>query len=263
MPKKVRWFVYPFLLGMLLNLNRMNQPFRLRTLSLKQFSPELEWKLREWSEGFLFFHPLWLVKRHDLKVLERNFPFRILTSWAPVAGTLEITAEPFDPALCLAWQYGEYLVNEQGTAWPKELWEQSLSVEIPHVPCFDIEASVQLFRMQSAGNSLRLALPFEKLFNLRKILFHQPGLRTVAAVFGQRGGVDVIRAEFETVKTKEKISFISSLGGLDKTLVVMRQLVSSLKSGQKLFIDATYDDKIIIRREQAAQSGSGDGRENI
>ncbi len=249
----VRFWFWAFLTGILLCLNDRFQPFRLRSMNLEGFSSDLEWTLREWSAPFLVFHPVWLLARQELRGLERLYPFTIKTKWSPFYGRLELTAIPFNPALRLIWHHTEYMASEDGTVWPTELWSRALSLEIPDVPCLNVASSFPLLEDSGTSSSTRLKVPLQWLLYVLRAPELLGDLKVSSLELLRRGGDDLLKCNIKNELNGNQISFLGRASGLEKSLLVVRELMSGKMSGISS-VDATYEDKIIVKKTPQAQA---------
>lgn len=247
MRKRLRWCIYSFLAGSFLYLNDRFQPFRLKSLQVENFSAEFETNLRDWSESFLNFHPAWLLAKSELKSYERQYPFTIETQWNPFRGALKLTAVPFVPAMRIVWQHAEYLIAQDGAAWRRDLWDKVLTAEIPQLPELRVGNSFPLLEDLGLNGVTRLTVSYQWLYSLQQTLLSQKDLKVSDVELLRRGGEDVVACVFENVGTKSQSSFIGKVSHLEKSLIVVRELTGA-KPEQKTSIDATYEDKIIIKK---------------
>ena len=230
-----RLYFLAFLAGSCLCLYEQFQPFHLKLLQLEDFSAETELALRNWSDSFLAFHPAWLLAKNDLKELERNYPLTIAAEWKAAQGILHLKAVPFEPAMKLIWHHTEYLTGKDGTAWRSDLWTRALSVEIPDLPVLNVGSTFPLMADSELDASSRL-----KVHDLE---------------LARRGGEDIVTCVFVPAQGKGRFSFTGLVSGLEKSLIVVRQLAGE-KPDQNIAIDATYADKIISRRENEPEAES-------
>lgn len=249
MQKRWRWCLYSFLAGSFLCLNDQFQPFRLKSMQVENFSPEFEVKLRDWSESFLNFHPAWIWAKGELRDYERRYPFTIETRWSPFRGALKLIAVPFVPSMKVIWQHAEYLIAPDGAAWRRELWDKTLTAEIPQIPEFRVGNTFPLLEGLGLNGKTRLTVSYQWLYSLRQTLFAQPDLKVSDAELLRRGGEDVVACVFENVRTKSRSSFVGKVSGLEKSLIVVRELTGA-SAEQQSAIDATYEDKIIIKKNR-------------
>lgn len=246
--KMFRRLVFSFLAGALWCAVDLYQPFHLKAMRVENFTSELEMSLRSWSETFLAFHPAWLFARSELTKLERQFPFTIKVSWSPFRGTLHLTAVPFKAAMKLEWQHEDYLIGEDGTAWPASLWQQSMKCEIPELPELLVDSRYPLLDNSGTSSSAKLKVPYDWLFGLWKTLSSLDSrLKCENAELLRRGGEDLISCSFRNDSDKTFISFIGRVSALDKSLLIVRELIRT-QPGKHIFVDATYGDKVIIRK---------------
>ncbi len=249
--KRFRWLFLPVLAGALWCFNDRCQPLRLRAMQLENFSPDLEKALRDWSETFLAFHPAWLLARSDLKKLEYQYPLTIETSWAPLHGTLHLTAVPFKAVLKLHWKHTEYFAGENGVIWRGELWRKSMKVDTPSLPELWVNSDYPLAEEGTLSSAAKLKVPFAWLWGLRQRLSSLDGkLKVLEAELLRRGGEDLVSCVFGNDADKSRIVFIGRVSLLEKSLLVVRELMHT-QSGENLFVDATYGDKVIVRKERA------------
>lgn len=241
---------FSLLAGSLLCLNDRFQPFRLRSLQVENFSPALEAGIRDWGDSFMSFHPSWLLAKSDLLSVEERYPLTIETSWKPFSGTLKLTATPISPVIKLNWQYGEYLVSESGKAWPVELWEESIDEDVPDVPEMSVGSSFPLLTDPSQERACDLKVPLDWLTSLYKTLTGQSGIDVLRLELTRRAGADAVDCVFEDKSKKCRVSFIGNVSGLDKSLVVVRELINT-HAGENISLDATYEDKIVVKKEQS------------
>ncbi|MGN0837469.1 MAG: hypothetical protein ACI4NN_00095 [Pyramidobacter sp.] len=246
--KLFRWLVLSFLAGALWCVCDRYQPFRLKAMKVDNFTPELEMMLRSWSETFLTFHPAWLLARSELKKLERRFPLTIKASWSPLRGTLQLTAVPFKASMKLEWQHADYLAGEDGTVWPVSLWQQSLKSEIPDLPSLLVNSKYPLLDENVSASSARLKVPYAWLFGLWQTLSSVDSrMKVENAELLRRGGEDLVSCSFRNDSDKTFISFIGRVSALDKSILIVRELIRT-QPGKHIFVDATYGDKVIIRK---------------
>ncbi len=245
------WFL-ALVVGSLLCLNDRFQPFRLRSMVLDGFSPELESSLRDWSATFLAFNPLWLLARQELRGLERLYPLTIKTEWLPFHGRLKLTAVPFDPALRLIWHHTEYMAAEDGTVWPTESWSRALNSVIPEVPCLNVASSFPLLEDSSTSSSTRLKVPLQWLLYVLRAPESFGELKISSLELLRRGGDDLLKCNIRNENNGNQISFLGRASGLEKSLLVVRELMSS-KMSEISSVDATYEDKIIIKKTLQTQ----------
>ncbi|MBQ8089298.1 MAG: hypothetical protein IJ233_01045 [Pyramidobacter sp.] len=250
-----RWFLFSFLAGSALCLYERCQPLHLKALRLNHFSAEAELALREWSDSFLSFHPAWLLAKKDLRALEKHYPLTVSPEWAPLRGELTLTAVPFAPSIKLNWRHADYLVGADGTAWRSELWTRALDVEIPELPVLNVGSSFPLLAESEQNASQRLKVPYTWLANLWTAMHSLKEARLSDLELARRGGEDIVTCTFAPVRGKGRFSFIGLVSGLEKSLIVVRKLIRE-EPDQKIAIDATYEDKIIIRRESAPETES-------
>jgi hypothetical protein len=247
MRKRWRWLLYALLAGSFLCLVDRFQPFRLRALKIKDLSPELEWSLREWSESFLSFHPGWLLRRGVLEELEARYPLKADVGWNPLSGTLTLTPVPFEPKMKVEWQHGEYLISEKGTAWRIERWEKALNLPVPKVPTLKVGNSFPLLSDLGINSSARLLVPFDWLYSVLESVKSRRDMTISEPELVRRGGEDVVICQIENLKKKSRASFIGLASKLDESLAVAAELMEA-KAGQNMTVDATYEDKVIIKK---------------
>ena len=226
-----RLYFLAFLAGSCLCLYEQFQPFHLKLLQLEDFSAETELALRNWSDSFLAFHPAWLLAKNDLKELE------------------------FEPAMKLIWHHTEYLTGKDGTAWRSDLWTRALSVEIPDLPVLNVGSTFPLMADSELDASSRLKVPYAWLSDLWTALHSLQGVKMHDLELARRGGEDIVTCVFVPAQGKGRFSFTGLVSGLEKSLIVVRQLAGE-KPDQNIAIDATYADKIIIRRENEPEAES-------
>lgn len=231
-------------------LNEQYQPFRLRSMVVENFSPDLEKTLRSWSDSFLAFHPAFLVARGELKKLEHQYPLFVDTRWSPLHGTLHLTAIPFVPAIKLEWQHAEYLASEDGTVWPSELWSRSLSLQIPQTPVLKVGSSFPLLESSTDNAATRLKVRCSDLLDLQRRFTSLDHISFSDLELFRRGGEDIVSCVFKAEKTKKQITFLGRVTGLDKSLLVVKEVLNS-DTGRYVRLDATYADKIIIKKDSA------------
>lgn len=247
MRKKLRYCIYSLLMGFFLCLNDHFQPFRLKSFQIENFSTEFETVLRDWSESFLSFHPAWFLAKNELKNYERQYPFVIKTQWAPFRGTLKLTAVPFIPAMKIVWQHAGYLVAQNGAAWRCDLWNKALAADIPRLPELRVGNTFPLLENLGLNGVTHLKVPYQWLYSLRQTLFSQKDLKVSDVKLLRRGGEDVVTCVFENLVTQSRSSFIGKVSHLEKSLIIVRELTGA-KPEQKTSIDATYEDKIIVKK---------------
>ena len=250
-----RLYFLAFLAGSCLCLYEQFQPFHLKLLQLEDFSAETELALRNWSDSFLAFHPAWLLAKNDLKELERNYPLTIAAEWKAAQGILHLKAVPFEPAMKLIWHHTEYLTGKDGTAWRSDLWTRALSVEIPELPVLNVGSTFPLMADSELDASSRLKVPYAWLSDLWTALYSLQGVKMHDLELARRGGEDIVTCVFVPAQGKGRFSFTGLVSGLEKSLIVVRQLAGE-KPDQNIAIDATYADKIIIRRENEPEAES-------
>lgn len=224
------------------------QPFHLRTLRLEGFSAETELAIREWSDSFLAFHPAWLLAKKDLSALGRTYPLTVSSQWSPMQGALSLTAVPFSASMKLVWHHADYLTSQDGTTWRSEQWTRGLSAEIPNLPELRVGSRFPLMEESDLNASLRLKVPYAWLAELWEKMHSIPGVKPEGLELNRRGGEDVVACVFVPDHGKGRFSFIGLVSGLEKSLIIVGKLTKD-KPDQSVFIDATYEDKIIIRRE--------------
>ncbi len=246
------WF-WSILAGALLCLNDRFQPFRLKSMQLENFSSDLERTLRDWSETFLAFHPAWVLARQELDEIERRYPISVRTEWSPLRSALKLTAVPFVPAMKLRWHHTEYLAAADGTVWQSELWNKALSLEVPDVPELDVGTGFPLLEENGAASPTRLNVPFQWLFDVWRAPSALGDLKVSGLELLRRGGDDLIKCVIKNEKNGNQISFLGRVSGLEKSLLVVRELMSG-KTTETSSIDATYEDKIIIKKTQKPRS---------
>lgn len=244
-------YLLPFLAGVCLCLFDRFQPFHLKTLKLNNFSPEAELTLRDWSGSFLRFHPAWLLARKDLSEFERHSPLTVKAEWSPWRGSLELTAVPFVPTMKLVWRHNDYLAAPDGTVWSGELWRKSLSLDFPDVPELNVGATFPLLREFEGDDSSRLNVPYDWLRSLWTGMNALRGVKPSNLFLTRRGGEDVVTCVFYPEKGRGRFSFMGNVSGFEKSLVVVRELIDE-RPDANVAIDATYEDKIIIRRENGS-----------
>lgn len=248
MQRKWPCFLMSFLAGACLCLNDRFQPFHLRSLRIKDFSTEAEMSLRDWGDSFLGFHPAWLLARKDLREFERKYPLKVKADWTPWRGELELTAVPFVPSMKLVWRHSDYLVAEDGTAWRGELWRQSMSLDFPELPSMDVGASFPLMKESDGSSYSRLNVPYGWLHSLWTGMHALKDVKVDDLLLARRGGEDVITCVFQPTKGGGHFSFTGNVSGYEKSLMVVKELIDE-RPDVNMSIDATYEDKIIIRRE--------------
>ena len=248
MGKHARWIFCSFLLGSLLCANDRFQPLHLKALRINGFSPELEAGLRDWGDSFMDFHPAWLLARSDLRSLENRYPLTVDSSWNPFTRTLELTAVPIVPLMKVVWQYGEYIVSPDDRAWPRSLWEESLEEGVPELPTLKVGSTYPLFDGDRSG-AVKLKIPAQDLYSLYGLMASPKGLEVRDLELSRRGGEDTVNCVFADKTKKCTITFIGNVSGLEKSLSVVRELVNT-HAGENISLDATYRDKIIIKKGQ-------------
>jgi len=252
---RIRWLFLSFLAGVSLCLYERYQPFHLKALRLENFSAEAELALREWSDSFLAFHPAWLLAKKDLRELEKHYPLTVSPDWKPLRGELTLTAVPFTPALKLEWHHADYLAGEDGVAWRSDLWTRAMNVEIPELPVLSVGSSFPLLADSDRDASQRLKAPYTWLADLWTAMHSLKEAKLSDLELTRRGGEDIVTCVFTPARGKGSFSFTGRVSGLEKSLIVVRELIRE-KPDQKLVIDATYEDKIIIRRETEPETES-------
>ncbi len=255
MSGRIRWLFLSFLAGVSLCLYERYQPFHLKALRLENFSAEAELALREWSDSFLAFHPAWLLAKNDLRELEKHYPLTVSPDWKPLRGELTLTAVPFTPALKLVWHHADYLAGKDGVAWRSDLWTRAMNVEIPELPVLSVGSSFPLLADSDRDASQRLKAPYTWLADLWTAMHSLKEAKLSDLELTRRGGEDIVTCVFTPARGKGSFSFTGRVSGLEKSLIVVRELIRE-KPDQKLVIDATYEDKIIIRRETDPETES-------
>lgn len=225
------------------------QPLHLRSLRLDGFSAEAELAIRGWSDSFLAFHPAWLLARRDLDGLLRDYPLSVRAEWSPLRGVLALSAVPFPAALKLAWRHCVYLAAPDGTAWRSEQWSRGLRAEIPDLPELRVGSQFPLLEETDGGAARRLKAPFARLEELRRRMHSLPGVAPRGVELDRRGGEDVVSCVFVPARGKGRFSFTGRVSGLEKSLIIVEALAKE-RPDQCVFIDATYGDKVVIRRER-------------
>ena len=247
MRKRWRWLFCALLAGSFLCVCDRFQPFRLKALNVRSFSPELEWNLREWSESFLAFHPAWFLNRGALHELEQIYPLNVDAKWNPLHGTLTLTPIPFVPSIKVPWQHSEYLLSESGVAWRSEKWERALNVPVPELPTLFVGNSFPLLSDLGLNRSARLLVSFEWLSSILERVKARKNVKISSVELIRRGGEDVVTCCLEYPEKKDSVSFIGLVSSLDRSLAAAEELMAA-KTGQNLIIDATYGDKVIIKK---------------
>lgn len=251
---KNKWLLLLWALcaGSLLCIGEQFQPFRLRVLNISSFSPEFEWRLREWSEPFAAFCPAWLLHRAELEEAARGYPFSVEADWDILSSRLTLTPRPFMPDMKVQWRFSDYLVSKTGTAWRSELWEKSLSVPLPELPVLKVGNSFPLLTESGDGASFRLTVTFDWLYSILETLSDLKNVSVSETELLRRGGDDVVSCHLESQRTHRRIYFMSRADSLSKNLSVAQELLES-KDTQTLYLDATYENKIIIKKIAAPQ----------
>ncbi len=253
--KGLRFWFWAFFLGMLLCLNDRLQPFRLKSMELDGFSSDLELTLRDWSEPFLVFHPVWLLARQELRNLECLYPLTIKAKWSPFYGRLNLTAVPFAPALRLIWHHTEYMASQDGVVWPTESWSRALNIEIPEVPCLNVASSFPLLEDSGTNSSTHLKVPLQWLLYVLRAPEALGEMKVSSLELLRRGGEDLLKCDIKNESNGNQISFLGRTSGLEKSLLVVRELMSGRMTDISS-VDATYEDKIIIKKTPQAQDAT-------
>ena len=148
----------------------------------------------------------------------------------------------------IVWQHAEYLIAQDGAAWRRDLWDKVLTAEIPQLPELRVGNTFPLLEDLGLNGVTHLTVPYQWLDSLQQTLLSQKDLKVSDVELLRRGGEDVIACVFENMRTKSRSSFIGKVSRLEKSLIVVRELTGA-KPGQKTSIDATYEDKIIIKKD--------------
>ncbi len=244
-----------FLTGAGLCVYDQFQPFHLKSLQLENFSAETELALREWSDSFLAFHPSWLLAKKELRELERHYPMKIASDWDPWGGVLKLKAVPFEPKMKIKWRHSDYLASPSGTVWRADLWSRAMRIDLPDLPVLNVGNQFPLLFESDPAGPQQLKVPFAWLADLLTAMRSLKDIRVSDMLLTRRGGEDVVICNFAPARGKGRFSFTGNVAGLEKSLIVVRELIEE-KPDQTLMIDATYDDKIIIRRETDPESDS-------
>ncbi len=236
-----------FVMGILLWMEDLYQPFRLRSLKIKDFTPELELCLREWSEKFIAFHPLWLLHKRDLADLERRYPLKIQFHWAPFEGKLEVIAVPLEPVMAIHWRGEDYFLSRSGEFWPKTLTAQALTLTMPEVPGLSVGDSFPMPEERAGVREIRRTnIPASWFLAVLQYLGAVPNLRVTDVELRRRGGEDVVACTL-TLDSGQQSRFLGRIGDLPQNLIAAQELLSGPVKGAHMVIDATYSDKIILR----------------
>lgn len=139
------------------------------------------------------------------------------------------------------------LLRRDGAAWRRDLWDKVLTAEIPQLPELRVGNSFPLLEDLGLNGVTRLTVSYQWLYSLQQTLLSQKDLKVSDVELLRRGGEDVVACVFENVGTKSQSSFIGKVSHLEKSLIVVRELTGA-KPEQKTSIDATYEDKIIIKK---------------
>jgi len=253
--RKWRWFSLAFAAGVGLCVYDQFQPFHLKSLQLEHFSAETELALREWSNSFLAFHPAWLLAKDELRELERHYPMTIASRWEPWQGVLKLTAVPFVPAMKIKWRHSDYLAAPNGTVWRADLWNRALNLDLPELPMLNVGNQFPLLVDPEAAGPLQLKVPYAWLADLLTAMNSLKDVTVSDLLLTRRGGEDVVICNLVPAHGKGRFSFTGNVAGLEKSLIVVRELLKE-KANQNILIDATYEDKIIIRRESDPETES-------
>ncbi len=244
-----KWYVvFAFLLGIVMRLGELYQPLRLHSLTVENFTPALERRLRDWSEKFLAFHPLWLWYRQDLMELEQLYPIKIQVRWRPFRGTLEIQGWPLEPVVALHWQGIDYYLSDQGELWIQTLSAQASTLAVPPVPSLQVGDSFPVIgEALGFGAVHQSGVPASWFLALLQHLEAVPGVEVSEAELRRRGGEDVVACTLTLVGSGKQSRFLGRISDLPQNLVMAHQLLSGPLGGPHMVIDATYSDKIILR----------------
>lgn len=196
----------------------------------------------------------WLHAPRVVEYLERMYPLRVkifLSGW----GDFEWQCQPLLPWLVLRWQKKEWYVDEEGLLWAADLPENSLvrGIRRPSGPALfwgEEMPSPQAVAPEDR-RIFRSRLPLGMLESWRKTLQHIgwfPLLEEWAVHKGNEGEIVHLRMTLEGRRV------LVVLDGRDQRWEQMRNavdvIVRDLTPQQDAVyrIDATYDDKIVVKK---------------
>ncbi|EEX48053.1 MULTISPECIES: hypothetical protein [Jonquetella] len=237
--------------GALMKVGELYEPFRLRSLIVRNGTPATEAQIHAWSESFSFFGPMWCFHWDQMREWEDGLPVHLTVSSSHMGQSIEVFVESLSPAIELIWHGENLFLAEDGHIWTKKLSDQYMLGSPQGLPALHIDDSFPVSVLSTDGTLEHMGKSDLSAQWVRDLLAHLSGMPDMTAsniVLRRRGGEDVVQC-FLTSRTKgTSISFLGSLPYLDKTLpVAHRLLLDGATKGYSLF-DATYKDKVILRQ---------------
>lgn len=221
------------------------QPFHMRSLEVRNFSHTLEWKLRDWGDGFMAFYPAGHLAARELDELQRKYPLTIRKEWNFIKRSLVLTAVPFNPTMKVLWRHHVYLVSSSGEIWDEHYWHESLAESIPDLPSLKVGDSYPLLRRGNMDGAGKLGVDYRILAEVRRILGEQEDFKVSDLTLLRRGGVDTVSCHIEDSSGKS-FDFIGKVSTLKESVAVIREILRA-KNNRTALVDATHSDKIIIK----------------
>lgn len=240
--------------GALMKVGDIYQPFRLRSLCVVNGTPATEAYLQSWGESFASCSVLWRFHWHELDQWQNSLPLRLTVHSDAWKGRLRIVVESLEPAVELSWQGKRIFLALDGHIWTKDLADQYMLEEPPKLPVLKLEHSFPITVLSADGTLDGLAqsdLPASWVLNLLKTLDAQSSLTADDVTLRRRGGEDVVQCHLTEETSGRGLKFIGLADRLDRSLSVARQLLISGQTKNYGLLDATYQDKIILRQAEA------------
>ena len=251
------------LLGGLWRLNERYVWMAMRGYSVETAYPTLERKFWDlFPSQTLRFWPLFLRESHDIGVfLEKTLPIRVYTRMTGL-GTFSTRIVLLSPRLVVEWRGQKWCVSLEGQMWNAadgNAWIKEL--EIPQKPVWRI---VSLPGMSSADKRPLPSGIFPALFSTAAIedfltsFGDSPWFGNIEeVVLDRREGSDLFTLRFVRESQELTILIQKEKYGWQELDFALEHILGRLwKEGGNHVVDATYKDKIVVKKLIA---GAGEG----
>lgn len=264
--RRFRWLkiaLCSMLLGGLWTLFEYNEWMSLRNYSIKAADPVLERRFWEmFPSQCLRFWPFFIRKSQDMgSFLEKTLPIVVRTKMTGF-GVFSTDIELLSPWVVIEWRGIVWCVSREGKMW-------NTSDPSTHIKGLDIPQK-PLWRMSPSAFPLsqdERPLPggvFPSLFSVEVIekflteFENEPWFKDAQEIFlDRRAGADLLKLRL--VRGKQEFVILiqrDKYGWRELNIALEHILDRLLKEGGNHLIDATYEDKIVVRN---LSTGAGEG----